>query len=343
MRLIDSITQYRTPFIVSNLHSRSVLQLNCTAECADSVASCALRYVLSDDLIRLCVDLAHSKGADAVACADLLHAPAEGVWVEWNTAPWQSALQRNGLETVPPGEIWAGRRGTWVRATRDGRRGLVRTFWSDGGEDVLASSVEAYFDFDTATGDEPEPVDGKDEANGKVYDDKRSDDILGRCFRFRYEKSWLDYYRSFEPSDELRKALWQNALGTIAPDIPTLLAFFLLLATRNGLPQRAQRFERLNLRRRRNGKPPLLDHIEVRAPMLPQYHEYNGENLPSARHGPRLHHVRGHLVRRGGKLFWRVPHLRGNIRSGAMRKRTVVWTFADSDHLRHGDTSPTQA
>jgi hypothetical protein len=37
--------------------------------------------------------------------------------------------------------------------------------------------------------------------------------------------------------------------------------------------------------------------------------------------------VRGHLVRRGAELFWRVPHLRGNARFGAVRTRTVTWTF----------------
>jgi hypothetical protein len=32
-------------------------------------------------------------------------------------------------------------------------------------------------------------------------------------------------------------------------------------------------------------------------------------------------------VRRGAELFWRVPHLRGDARLGAVRTRTVTWTF----------------
>src|SRR6202040_3554784 len=47
----------------------------------------------------------------------------------------------------------------------------------------------------------------------------------------------------------------------------------------------------------------------------------------SARTGRRLHHVRGHLARRGYKLFWRSPHLRGNARLGVVRSRTVELTF----------------
>jgi hypothetical protein len=45
------------------------------------------------------------------------------------------------------------------------------------------------------------------------------------------------------------------------------------------------------------------------------------------RRSPRLHHVRGHLMRHGSELIWRVPHLRGHARSGRVQTRTVVWTF----------------
>ena len=53
-----------------------------------------------------------------------------------------------------------------------------------------ASSVEAFFDFDTPAGEEPEPPDRKRGFAGRVHDSERADeDILGRCFRFRYEQS----------------------------------------------------------------------------------------------------------------------------------------------------------
>ncbi|HVS77444.1 MAG TPA: hypothetical protein VHE11_10955 [Steroidobacteraceae bacterium] len=328
MRLIDSVAQCHTPFVVRNGTGGQLTALNNTADCAALVERCPLRYVLSDDLTRLCVDLAYSKGARAVACADLLHMPAEMLWLEWSNTPWKDALQQYGLRLDPARARWVGRRGAWIRATRDGRRGVVRTFWSVGGEDVFASSVEAYFDFDTAIGEEPEPVDGKEGLAGRVFDNERSEeDILGRCFRFRYEQSWSEYYGNAGLSGKLRLALWRHALGTIAMDIPMLLAFLLLLATRTGLPQRPQTFERLNLRRLQRGKPPLLDHIEVRAPLLPEYREHRRGEPEATRRSPRLHHVRGHLVRRGSQIFWRVPHLRGNARSGAVRTRTVVWTF----------------
>jgi hypothetical protein len=122
-------------------------------------------------------------------------------------------------------------------------------------------------------------------------------------------------------------ALWRHSLGTIAMDIPILLTFFLLLATRCGKPLRAQTLERLNRRRLHGGKAPLLEYIDVRAPVLPEYRDGPRGDTRTTRLGPRLHHVRGHLVRRGSEIFWRVPHLRGGARSGIVRARTVTWTF----------------
>jgi hypothetical protein len=310
--------------------------LNNTADCAEHVAKCPFRYVLSDDLTGLCADLAYSKGARAVACADLLHVPAQVLWVEWCNQPWQSALQRYGFPLVHGGCQWVGRRGALIRASPDGRRGLVRTFWTGAtARDVLASSIEAHFDFDTLEGEEPGPPDRQESRAIQVYDDLRAaDDVLARCFRFRYERTWSDYYRRAGLSDAQDDAIWRHALGTIAMDVPMLLAFLLLLATRSGLPQRVQPFQRLNRSRRKSGKELLLDHIEVRAPVLPEYRDSARSEAQTTRRGPRLHHVRGHLVRRGSQLFWRVPHLRGSARSGVVQTRTVIWTFDDAPRRR---------
>ena len=329
MNLIDSVAQCHAPFVVHDDATGRVTALNNTADCAGLVARCPLRYVLTDDLTRLCAELAYSRGAATVACADLLHVPAQALWVEWCSGPWQRVLQQYGFPLYPAGAQWSGRRGAWIRSSSDGRRGLVRTFWSVTAADVLASSVEAYFDFDTATmSEEPEPVDGRAGLAGRVFDSERSDDdVLGRCFRFRYERSWSEYYVSAGLSGEQSIGLWRHAVGTIAMDIPMLLTLFLLLATRDGLPQRAQTLEPLNRRRLRRGQAPLLAHLEVSAPLLPEYRDDPRGEARYSRVSPRLHHVRGHLVRRGSRIFWRMPHLRGSARRGIVDTRTVVWTF----------------
>jgi hypothetical protein len=327
MRLADRIAQCRTPFIVENTKDGSVTELNSATAFSKEIDRCATRYVLSDELTRLCTALAYSKGAGTLACADLLRVPAECVWIEWAEAPWLNELARYGFKS-PVDAAHSGRRGVFIRSTPQGRRGQLRTFWASGESElnVLSSSMEAYFDFDTQEGDDPAAFDRQKRSCICVSDNAvEGADVLQRCFRFRFERSWQDYYERAQLTSVQATALAHHALGTIAIDIPVLLAFLLLLATRPGLPRRPLMLERLNRARAKSGKAALLEQIEVFTPLLPEYRS-GGSGRPSASRLPcRLHHVRGHLVRRGSKLFWRVPHLRGSARAGAIRARTVTW------------------
>jgi hypothetical protein len=343
MRLADRIAQCRTPFIVRNTKDGSVTHLSNAAAFAKDINGCATRYVLSDELTSLCTALAYSKGASTLACADLLHVPAECVWVEWTDAPWRNELARYGFKS-PVDSPSSGWRGVYIQSTPQGRRGLSRTFWANGDSElhVLSSSMEAYFDFDTREGEDPEVFGRQQRSSICVSDNAVGDaDILRRCFRFRFEHSWQDYYDRAQLTSVQATALSHHALGTIAIDIPVLLAFFLLLATRPGLPRRPLMLERLNKARARSGKAPLLEQIEVFAPLLPEYQSGGCSNGSGAsRRSRRLHHVRGHLVRRGSKLFWRVPHLRGSARAGSIRTRTVTWQFDPSISSSRSNSNP---
>lgn len=326
MKLVDRLAQCRAPYIVEDTDSGILSHLNGAAEFATRVAQCPIRYVLSDDLTRLCTALAYSKGSRTVACADLLHVPAETVWVEWCEAPWRTELEQYGFATDAADACRSGRRGAFIQSSTDGRRGLVRTFWSDKEieTDVLASSMEAYFDFDTKVGEDPQPMDDEYRQTVAVSHGK-SGDLLRQCLRFRYERSWDAYYRQ-RYSHASKQTIARVALGTIAFDIPVLLAFLLLLGMRSGVSHRPQSFERLNRSRAKAGKTPLLDHVEVHSSM-PSPHRFAGAAEDGmSRRARRLHHVRGHLVRRGNTIFWRIPHMRGSSRSGVIRTRTVTWT-----------------
>jgi hypothetical protein len=333
MRLADRIAQCRTPFIVQNTKDGSVAHLNSATAFSKDIADCVTRYVLCDELTRLCTALAYSKGASTLACTDLLHVPAERVWVEWTDAPWRNELALYGFKS-PAGPARLGRRGVYIQSTPQGRRGLLRTFWTSGESElnVLSSSMEAYFDFDTQEGEDPEAFGRQQRTSFCVSDNAAGDaDILRRCFRFRFERSWQDYYERSQLTSAQAAALAHHALGTIAIDIPVLLAFFLLLATRPGLPRRPLMLERLNKARAKSGKAALLEQIEVFAPLLPEFKSGGSGDSRISRRSCRLHHVRGHLVRRGSKLFWRVPHLRGSARTGSIRTRTVTWLFDPSN------------
>ena len=332
MRLADRIAQCRTPFVVQDTKTGSLTQLNNAAAFSRDIALCATRYVLSDELTRLCAALAYSKGARTLACADLLHVPAERVWIEWASAPWRDELARYGFKH-PDDSTRSGRGGVFIQSTANGRCGLLRGFWADGESEanVFASSMEAYFDFDTPQGEDPEVFDRQPPSSIGVSDGTIGDaDILRRCFRFRFERSWRDYYERGQLSSVESAAVTHHALGTIAVGIPVVLAFFLLLATRPSLPRRPLMLERLNRARARSGRTALLDQIEVSAPLLPEYGSEGAGRSGTPRRSSRLHHVRGHLARRGSKLFWRVPHLRGSARAGSIRTRTVTWQIDPS-------------
>src|SRR6202162_2858013 len=131
MRLADRIAQCRTPFIVQNTKNGSITHLTNAVAFAQDINKCATRYVLNDELTRLCTALAYSKGASALACAELLHVPAERVWVEWTEAPWRNELPLYGFKS-PVDSAHLGRRGVFIQSTPPGRHGLLRTFWASG-------------------------------------------------------------------------------------------------------------------------------------------------------------------------------------------------------------------
>lgn len=96
------------------------------------------------------------------------------------------------------------------------------------------------------------------------------------------------------------------------------------LATRTGLPQRARTWERLNQSRSRTGRTPLLNHIEVLSPMLAHDLSRSRGDLITGRRRPRLHHVRGHLMRRGNQLLAHAtPPWSRTIRSSAVPNRDL--------------------
>lgn len=71
-----------------------------------------------------------------------------------------------------------------------------------------------------------------------------------------------------------------------------------------------------------------LLHIEVNACLEGLGEAERTGTGPIGRRSPRLHHVRGHLVRRDNKVFWRIPHLRGNASRGVVRSRMVCLSYA---------------
>jgi hypothetical protein len=150
--------------------------------------------------------------------------------------------------------------------------------------------------------------------------------------RFRFEESWAGYYREAAADADFKRRLINDSINSIAWDAPFVLAFLLLLSAKDATRLAPVSRAAINRKRLANGRAPLLDHVEVNASLdAVSTAESTGDG--SGRQSPRLHHVRGHLVRRENRVFWRVPHLRGSSFRGAVRSRTVCLSFArKNDH-----------
>jgi len=62
LRLFDHIAQCRLPFVVVDDLTGLKTRLSGAMELAPDIVACPIRYVMSDELVRLCADLAYSRG-----------------------------------------------------------------------------------------------------------------------------------------------------------------------------------------------------------------------------------------------------------------------------------------
>ncbi len=324
MRLLDHIAQCTEPFVVRQ-DGGDVWRLAGAADFARPLARCPLRYVLSDELVRTCTALACSEGDELSGCLDLLRIPAEQMWVEWNETARRDELGRVLLRGATDGTDGAQRAGVLISARPHGRSGSLRTFWLTGGEspEPLLAAVETVIALDG--GLVFAPPEALLAGHTVAVRDPRSGglDELLQCVGFRLELSWQRYYQSEALSGEMRVQLIRRSLAAVASDAPMLLALFLLMAVRDDLVPRHVNPLRLNAKRARLGRRPLLEHIEVSAPVFANASVAGGDAARGSRRAPRFHHVRGHLVRRRNTIYWRGPHWRGHVRLGSVRSRTV--------------------
>jgi hypothetical protein len=205
----------------------------------------------------------------------------------------------------------------------------MRTFWSTQNEQVYCAALLTDFDLDRVvrpTLDVGAVFSGA--PFGVVIPVEAALDKILSHVCFRLDPAWANYYRAAALTESQQLLVLREVLGAMAFDMPMIMALFLLFAAKDGLQRRAADLERLNRARHRSGRRALLEHIEVRAPIAVGY---QCPAVPAAnadrRRGPRLHHVRGHIARRGDKVFWRLPHLRGSARLGMVRSRTVRLSF----------------
>jgi hypothetical protein len=210
---------------------------------------------------------------------------------------------------------------------------MARTFWNSSeerGDYAQVSPLEIHIHLDERFEPKAEASDMLRGAYASLTDSIHSGlgSLIERV-RYRFDEKWTQYYEMTASDEKSRAMLVRTSLGAVAFDVPLLLAFFLLLNAKDATRTVAVLRAALNRKRLARDRPPLLDHVEVNA-FLPA-HTASFDRSPSdnknPRRPPRLHHVRGHLVRRENRVFWRIPHLRGSARAGLVRSRTVCLSF----------------
>ena len=328
MRLLDLIAQGRGAHILSD-DGRELPGANLFST---TLQNCPLRYVLTDELARCATHLAFAEGDRLSACLDLIRVPAQALWVEWAEAP-----RRVALLSIPSLEVKdqapARHGGALITAAADGRSGCLRSFWSALDDRAYLSPIVTHFDLDRQPVLPPpaDPTLWRGETRLNMDGEPAIEELLEHL-RFHFDEEWAKYYHARCRTDALRASVLRSSLGGCVFDAPMLMALFLLFGARDLLPRQEVRHERLNRIRHQGGKPPFLEHIEVSAPLdrPPTRLREVADQPISERLSPRLHHVRGHIVRRGASVFWRSPHLRGSSRLGQVRSRTVHLTFGAS-------------
>jgi hypothetical protein len=326
MRLLDRVALCHAPMPLP-------LHVTGPGHYAAQVARCPLRFVLGDDLTRASAELAFADGARLAGCLDLLRVPARAMWVEWNDEVHQKVI----FDTQSVAHFdtaAAGRRvGVLLQGSSDGYSAVARTFWADAAAaespEVILSPLETHIDLRGGLAD---PSDAAGVLSGGFAGVTQKNNPAMTCLldhvRFRFDDSWATYYRAAATDPEARRHLVDTSLAAVARDMPLLLGFFLLLSAKDATRSLPISRAAINRKRLAHGRAPLLDHVEVRA-SLDAMRDTDPTDLELVgRQSPRLHHVRGHLVRREDRVFWRMPHLRGSALRGMVRSRTVCLSFA---------------
>jgi len=278
---------------------------------ADLLASMQManpRYVLDEHAAGACTELIRSADGLFDPASELLRLPSESFWLEMRQEASSAGERPDG-----------GRIGVLVQAERNGRSGFIRHFASKPNGVCEEYPVWTEFDFDHP----PQLSDRSFRlAHGEL------DHLAGLLDHavVHLDRHWASSptasgaAEGCSPQQIFAEAVWF--------DLPLISAFAALLNSPDIVATRKSDLHRLNRARARRSRPPLLDHLEVRL-VLGEEPRYGGATAHAHRTPPRLHFVRGHMVHRSGKTFWRASHLRGDTTKAVLQK-TVKVTAARS-------------
>lgn len=303
MRLLDQVAQATRSIVIEDRLLGRVL-LPGAGSFASAVRDTTLRYVLQDDVTRVSKDLAFGQAALLASCLDIVRLPSECMWIEWRDLPPDSSVQ---ISAGPPPERKVG---ALITSDVGGRTGRIQIIWEEIGNEPTPHPAALVFDLDNKIVSKQNYV--------KLYlaDGDSRQKALFEHLGMEIQPEWLNYYRSSIGGNAHWSKIHNELAEVVRSDAPFVLAFCLLLSMRTELTFKATEFVRLNEQRRKRQKPTLLDHVEIGTTIHRALSSANADVTAGGRASSRLHHVRGHFVRRGNAVFWRSSHLRGDAQLG---------------------------
>jgi hypothetical protein len=259
-----------------------------------------IRYVLDQPASNACGELLRNGEGLFEADNPLFRMPADSFWVEL-------------FEEHAPGYHGPNRRlGYLVQSEPDGRSGVILPFHETNEGLRRQSPCTILFDLDNKMSARP----GMHPLRHAEMQHLR--DLLDHCLLCP-DATGMKELRN--RSEKTSSVLAELAQGTWYA-LPLLVAFTALLNSPQVVEMRNSDLLRLNRERVKRGRAPLLDHVEVRL-CLGGAAVVGNQGGP-LRTAPRLHVVRGHVVRRNGKTFWRQAHLRGDSQKAIISKTVRV-------------------
>lgn len=307
MYLMDCIAQAPRRVEFHDGLTRRNLNLPGAGTCRDEIVKTPVRYVMDDAITALCADMVRNRQDFLSEALDIFRAPFPEFWVEWNETVRARLLADQTSASQP---VACSRAGILVRMAPSERSGTLRVFWSSDGRSCDINPAILQFDLDAVQSAQAGwALKAPNEALQGLFD----------TVSVHLDPEWDAYYRQRAHSPTHLRDLLAQAVGPAALDFPFMLAFaFLLMAQVREIPRTD--LSALNRRRVQSGKPELLEHVALTHTMFNSGTERGPGTSVFDRAGPRLHLVRGHLVRRGDKIFWRSSHFRGRVCGPPLQK-----------------------
>lgn len=273
------------------------------ASLKEALEDCPARYTLAPDSARFTRELILNQSDLLNASTDIIRVPASECWIEWTE-------EASGTE--PSFRI-----GAFVESDSEGRAGVITIVMEQTRGGPAIAPARFQFDFDQFLAP---TCDG---LRFSVRHDLLDLSDFFACVHGEIDPAYAANLLRSGPHNRLAgekrrmaQSLWM---------LPTMVfAFLLVLNATKQIEARPVDLSALNRRRLSRGKPKLLDHSEVCLFNSTRANTADGalrHDTSDLRSSARLHHVRGHFVRRGDLLFWRRPHLRGDKENSAVVKR----------------------